>query len=262
MSVIPETTQECTFVPDAHFCAICSKHLPPQNFRPFGGEKMTKKWLKFDKVLSVAPEDRDADWMRDFYEAKNKTCISCRNAVRRNEDKRFAYLKKYIDKVKSNNKCMECGYDTPGALTFHHRSGIKIHDVANTKFWHTNGGVEAMKLEMDKCDILCSHCFHIRTRNNRKRKGSPTSSNVLSNHRIKRQIGACQAEGCERKCVEGSECGFHWAHIFAGDKCATVSGMRSGKARDEEIAKCRLLCANCHKLETDHRRRPANQQLI
>ena len=53
-------------------------------------------------------------------------------------------------------KCQKCGYDkpVPGAYHFHHRS-------PEEKSFNINAstlGYEALKKEVDKCDLLCANC--------------------------------------------------------------------------------------------------------
>jgi hypothetical protein len=53
-------------------------------------------------------------------------------------------------------KCQQCGYDkpVPGAYHFHHRD-------PKEKSFEINGstlGYELLKLEADKCDLLCANC--------------------------------------------------------------------------------------------------------
>ena len=55
-------------------------------------------------------------------------------------------------------KCIECGYDKcPAALEFHHTDPSK-------KEFGIGGGYnrswEVIKLELDKCVMLCSNCHH------------------------------------------------------------------------------------------------------
>lgn len=89
---------------------------------------------------------------------------SCKNnfAV----DKRRKKIKELAVEYKGG-KCKNCGYNKCiKALEFHHRDptqkdfGISAHGL--TKSW------EKIKLELDKCDMLCSNCHkeeheHIRS---------------------------------------------------------------------------------------------------
>ena len=63
----------------------------------------------------------------------------------------------YID-WKRTLKCNRCGFDDYRALQFHHE-GDKEHDVATML---TRGfALEKIKLEADKCEVLCANCHQI-----------------------------------------------------------------------------------------------------
>jgi hypothetical protein len=54
--------------------------------------------------------------------------------------------------------CNRCGYDEHwAALEFHHCKGDKDFTIANVgnKCW------ELIKLELEKCELLCSNCHRI-----------------------------------------------------------------------------------------------------
>lgn len=69
-----------------------------------------------------------------------------------------------------------------------------------------------------------------------------------------------ERDGCSR-CPERRVDALHFHHIDEATKCDTIqnavaSSMRPGKVR-EEIAKCEILCANCHAVEHAERRHAA-----
>jgi len=70
----------------------------------------------------------------------------------------------YSDTVKMERGCADCGIrsDHPEIYDFDHRPGeIKAKSVATLL---TSGSFEAFKAEIDKCDVVCSNCHRIRTR--------------------------------------------------------------------------------------------------
>lgn len=80
-------------------------------------------------------------------------CIKCRSDnVQRRRDKVKQLAVEY-----KGGKCIKCNYNTyVGALEFHHLdSSKKDFGIANkgyTKSW------EKIKLELDKCILVCSNC--------------------------------------------------------------------------------------------------------
>ena len=62
----------------------------------------------------------------------------------------------------------------------------------------------------------------------------------------KLQAGCCAS--CKRICTAENFEEFHWDHLEPSLKSSSVSrmGTHSIDVIDSEIAKCQLLCANCH----------------
>lgn len=79
-------------------------------------------------------------------------CNSCNTKIRRIRAKKAAI--KYL-----GGKCNRCGYDKhDAALEFHHKDPNEkefiISNVAN-KRW------EVIKVELNKCELLCANCHRI-----------------------------------------------------------------------------------------------------
>lgn len=98
--------------------------------------------------------------MSDFYNRRGKRkkekgsyCKMCECG--RNK-KRLARFKRLCLEYKGG-KCVRCGYDKcSGALVFHHRDpsekGFYISGKSLCKLY------DAVKKELDKCDLLCANC--------------------------------------------------------------------------------------------------------
>lgn len=51
-------------------------------------------------------------------------------------------------------RCQQCGYDRCiGALEFHHRNPTE-----KDPSWNRGWKIDKLKIELDKCDILCANC--------------------------------------------------------------------------------------------------------
>ena len=67
-------------------------------------------------------------------------------------------------------KCIRCGYDKCiGSLTFHHRD--KKTKMARPAYIIMRWKWGRIKEELDKCDLVCSNCHRIRTRDRRTGSG-------------------------------------------------------------------------------------------
>jgi len=87
----------------------------------------------------------------NFYKTSQYYCKPCWNkkTYQSAKDKIKAYMES-----RGGVKCQRCGYDKfIGALEFHHRDP-SIKDPTWSRGW----SLDKLKVELDKCDILCSNC--------------------------------------------------------------------------------------------------------
>ena len=161
-------------------------------------------------------------------------------------------------------------------------------------WYHTykTDAVEHQTLEAQKTESLCV-CCHALEDTNCANQGQildnmPTNTQVQKkakrereykvekhNYNVKRKLEKVQCEDpncttgidengnrCALKVTETNTRMFQWAHINELEKESKVSDLihnrQSPKTAipymDKEIERCRLKCANCHKIETDSRR--------
>jgi hypothetical protein len=84
----------------------------------------------------------------------------------------------------------------------------------------------------------------------RKRVTARSRLGATRNDDAKRARGACR---CGFPATPENLCALDWAHRDAKDKLYNPGTMRtmSDEAYFAEIAKCDLVCANCHRKESD-----------
>jgi rRNA-processing protein FCF1 len=126
----------------------------------------------------------------------------------------------------------------------------------------------ALLEEVSKCDIVCANCHRVRTRARREGYAAgPGNSRYLER---KRAAWRAQASLLDRlRDVPCADCGGHFEacamdfdHRDPAAKRYTVTRMigRAGTERIlAEVAKCDIVCANCHRLRTFDRRTAGHQ---
>jgi hypothetical protein len=160
--------------------------------------------------------------------------------------------------------CMDCGITyEPHQMDFDHREGTV------KRFRLTEGGASLRPTsdlldEAAKCHVVCANCHRIRTQR-RHAARSPSAIGVSDHAERKRRNAREQAALLDR--LRGQpcqDCGGRFApgamdfdHREPGSKRSAVTRMvgRAGTERIlAEVAKCDIVCANCHRLRTFVRR--------
>ena len=107
---------------------------------------------------------------------RHSRCKSCHAGERseyyeRNKDKELAYkwdrqvrkreeARAFIDEYKSTHPCVDCGKTDIRFLTFDHVRGVKKMNVS--QMVNQGYSIEALQAEIDKCEIRCLECHHLR----------------------------------------------------------------------------------------------------
>lgn len=166
---------------------------------------------------------------------------------RRTESFRRSLRKRRLNRKRQlvaaqGGRCVDCGYaECLEVFQFHHRdSAAKLFGLMNF-----SGSLERLLSEAAKCDLLCANCHrkrHIRT--------DPVTRPEVDLRRRKKQRaiasfgGACQ--GCGGRYPPTV---FEFHHLDSATKefeIATRGIQLSWSRIAGELAKCVMLCANCH----------------
>ena len=159
--------------------------------------------------------------------------------------------------------CADCaGWFAPHQMDFDHRPGTV------KRFRLTSGGAmlrptAALLEEAAKCDVVCANCHRIRTwERHVARRVPPTGRSPYAER--KREVSRRQARMLDRiRDVPCMDCGrwfppWPWTStIDPRSKQSAVTRLvgRASTARIlDEVAACDIVCANCHRLRTFHRR--------
>lgn len=118
----------------------------------FSTIKRRSKGLKTERKNSrYICKDCNVSEKDQFYDSCKYYCKGCfnRRSYRAQKDKIFEYMES-----RGGARCQLCGYDRCiNALEFHHRDP-KEKDPNWSRGWR----LERLKIELDKCDILCANC--------------------------------------------------------------------------------------------------------
>jgi hypothetical protein len=124
---------------------------------------------------------------------------------------------------------------------------------------------DALAAEAAKCDVVCANCHRVRTAHRASRRVDPADAGSSQYLERKRQYWRAQArllsELKSAPCTDCARtfapCAMDFDHREPETKRFTVSRMigRVGtKTIVAEIAKCDIVCANCHRERTYRRR--------
>ena len=234
-------------------------------------EKALKKTAKDGhKICKHCLKEKPAkEFQSTIFRRKKLTsnCLSCRNSlcsVLNSENSKIGQCKKIWNEWKTSHCCENCG--TKECIEADHiERDKKIHKCSSAAFWAWNGGPEALKKELLKCRPLCRFCHTLHTSKQQGRDDQVwkvKKRNYVNS--IKMKIGSCEL--CDRKVENESMCcAFDFDHLDVEKKRASISRMVNAyrladffECIDEEVAKCRLLCANCHKKHTKEQQRKAS----
>lgn len=188
-----------------------------------------------------------------------------RKNTRQNISKRrYQRNRNFIYKAKLGKPCADCKLSFhPSAMQFDHIPGSK--KAFSLSKMPSAGSLDLVQKEIAKCEIVCCNCHRLRThfRNLTKRK----NRSYPAREKLQDEVGRFKEENPCGVCsgfFKRWQLDFH--HTYHETKVASISSLIANSASKEEIwqeiAKCRLLCANCHAIETaieaDHLRHIRN----
>lgn len=128
-------------------CKTCNKTKPIADFH-------NRKKSKDGKSSNCKLCDTNYN-KKDYYEKYKER--HNRYLIERRRNKKLEY-DRYIQSL--GLKCKKCGENHPAVLDFHHRDpNTKKNTISNLKW--SGCSLEQLKLEINKCDILCSNCHRI-----------------------------------------------------------------------------------------------------
>ncbi len=174
--------------------------------------------------------------------------------------------------------CMDCGgIFAPHVMDFDHRDPTtKSFGLASENVYLKSRAV--LEAEVAKCDVVCANCHRIRTaaalecgllQYTFRPSGVPAATPELARrreawHRRRREQMDVLIRLRQMPCMSCSGtfpvCAMEFDHREGTQKSGFVSRMAGNvtiRKLLEEVAKCDIVCTNCHR-DRSFRRRPAN----
>ena len=223
-------------IPELRSCGKCGSDLPISEFNRYGGGHQW--WCR--------------NCFREYFRDRGALHRQQVNAARR---RRRALAYTFIAEYLEARSCADCGLGDPVVLEFDH-VGDKRADISRL----SADGVSLAFLEAEVCgcDVVCVNCHRIRTA---RRGGSwrldpksiELSDRLLAGER--RNLAYIRDLLASSQCAD---CGLADLLVLEFDhvrgKTANVLDLaRSGcclHRLKEEIARCEIRCANCHRRRT------------
>ena len=166
-----------------------------------------------------------------------------RDSFRRSLRKRRRNRKRDLVAARGG-RCVDCGYSAcVEALQFHHRDPA----TKDFRLGAFDGTLQRLVAEAEKCDLVCANCHR---RRHAQRDSTATAARIVE---LRRQMklraiawfgGICG--GCDGSYPPGA---FDFHHLDPGAKefgVSTDGTYRPWRRIVAELAKCVMLCANCH----------------
>ncbi len=217
-------------------CSKCHQHLPLAAFNRAGDDH---QW-----------------WCRECFKAYfRERGQAHRDHVRRNKGARVGKARHLVFGLLHASACTDCGESHPAVLEFDHVDR-KCFGISAA----VAGGVDIDRLEQElaRCEIVCANCHRRRTIDRGDHWRSRPASEEQRGPRT-RQRAAVRAWLADNSCLDCAENDLRvleFDHV-RGDKLASVAQLVVREASLErladEIAKCDVVCANCHRRRTAQR---------
>ena len=169
--------------------------------------------------------------------------------------------------------CVDCGATlSPHQMDFDHRDP-RIKSFRLTAGRAMLAAWDTLLKEVAKCDIVCANCHRLRTRALHAATIAARGSGAASPDDVERRRATWRAQARlldDLRRVPCADCGRRYEpcamdfdHREGASKVSGVTRMigRFGTARKlAEVAKCDIVCANCHRARTYVRREGGAQR--
>lgn len=234
---------------------VCTKCGIEKSVEEFPSSTRTKSGLRSQCLCCKRSETLKYihTHKKDHHRQYRKNYIGFQEKERRRSKKRRDSIANLIIELKSF-PCKDCGKNFPYyCMDFDHLDGST--KKLNIKEIKSSPSRKHVLEEISKCELVCVNCHRLRT----VRRIQESGKFYSSSHAVTARVRDFLLEIKSNPCID---CGssFHQAcmdfdHV-RGEKLGTISELsrRFGKNKlTEEITKCDLVCACCHRIRTHSR---------
>lgn len=225
------------------WCRECSNsYLNEYNKTPKGQQARRDHWGRVREA--VIPKNRERYHARKalYKPSKERWATENRELVLDYYRDRGDSHRAFLDGLKEGSPCTDCKGDFPPyCMEYDHVRGEKRFNLGKM----ANHKREAVLAEIQKCDLVCVNCHRVRTQT---RKGSSKTRRVIEFRAWLNTIKDHPCLDCGRKFPPVA---MDFDHI-QGEKISSITDMWSWSREkaQAEIAKCELVCGNCHRIRT------------
>ena len=224
-------------IPDFKSCSKCKIEKPRLDFH-FRDKKKNKINSKCKECQSKA----GIIWRNKSGQRKIQNIKSLINIRRYIHNKRN-FIINYLEK----NPCSNCGNNDIRVLEFDHLNPLtKKYNISQMN----SHNLDNIKLEIDKCQVLCRNCHLIKTKTNHSNNSYKKLTDKNKILIKKNFIDDLKKNSCCRFCGNSNSMVLEFDHIKE-EKCFNISFAISSHKYSlneliNEISKCQILCGNCH----------------
>ena len=138
-------------------CSVCNKVKPYSEFY----QRRTYRAGEYYEQCKQCFKERGRTYYHKNHQRQLELALLRKKKYR---EQRKLWLEKLKDRP-----CADCGVKYPPyVMDFDHRDAeIKVASISWLTL-HNTSNLEKIKLEMEKCDLVCSNCHRIRTHNRLK----------------------------------------------------------------------------------------------
>lgn len=234
----------------ACYCRECARRKAREFARTPAQRAKRKAYYETNKETLLGQAKRRWTEKKDQYEpARQRWAEDNHEKMVTYYAGRGAAHRAFVDEIKHDKPCLDCNrIFAPYIMEFDHVRGVKRHNIGKM----ANHNRERVLEEIAKCELVCCVCHRIRSHARRPPARTPK---LLAFREWLNESKDKPCLDCHRRFPPEA---MDFDHI-RGVKIAGITQMWSW-GRDKvlaEIAKCELVCANCHRERSVFRLREA-----